>query len=126
MSVNAVGSIRKVTFDGVTYNVAGDADLGQVRGRFSNEAIATSGPNMKKQTARVEEVTGVDLITNGAEFDALVKLSERTKDFPMSYVTAAGDVYRATGFIDLEKRQTGDGKTSVKLLPRGTWEPFLA
>lgn len=126
MSVDAVGSIRKVTLDGVTFNAAADADLSQIRGRFTNEAIATSGSNMKKQTARVEEVTGVDLVTNGAEFDALKALSERTKDFPMSYTTAAGDVYRASGWIDLEKRQTSDGKTSVKLIPRQSWEPFLA
>lgn len=126
MGKDLTGSIKKVTLDGVTFDAAADADFSQVRGQYTNEAVATSGRNMRKMQKRVETAEGVDLITNGAEFDQLKGLSERTTDFPMSYTTAAGDVYRATGWIDLEKRQTMEGKTAIKMFPRGTWEPFLA
>lgn len=126
MSIDTVGTLRKVTLDGVTFRTSADADISQVRGRYTNEAVATSGPTMKKQTARVEEATGVDLVTNAAEYEVLKDLANRTKDFPMSYTTAAGDVYRATGFINLDKRQTQDGKTTISLLPRQEWEAFIA
>jgi hypothetical protein len=126
MSVDTTGSLRKVTLDGITFDTAADADVSQIRGQFTNSGTPSSGRNMKKSEKRVEEVSGVDLLTNAEEFETLKALSERTKDFPMSYTTAAGDVYRASGFIDLEKRQTQDGKTTIKMIPRFQWEVFVA
>jgi hypothetical protein len=82
---------------------------------------------MKKMTLRNEAIEGVDLLTNGPEHEAIVKLSERTDDFPMSVCTAAGDVYYAPkGFINLEKRQTADGKTSIKMIPSQGWTSKFA
>lgn len=126
MGKDVTGSLRKVTLDGVTYDAAADADVPQVRGQFEVEASATSGRNMMKMTRRVETVDGIDLITNEAEFEALKALSEKLEDFPMSYTTASGAVYRASGRINLGARQTADGKTPVRLMPRQAWEPFLA
>lgn len=126
MGKDITGSLRKVTLDGVTYDASADADAPQVRGQYDVEAHATSGRNMMKMTRRVEEVDSIDLITNEAEFEALKTLSEKTDDFPMSYTTASGAVYRATGRINLGKRQTSDGKTPVKLLPRQNWDAFLS
>lgn len=120
-----VGSIRKVTIDGVSFNAAADADFKQTRGSFANEAIATSGENMRKMVKRVETTEGVDLITTPADYETLKEKADSGKDFPMSYTTADGSVYRADGWIEVESRSTADGKTGVKMFPRGTWEAFL-
>lgn len=124
MAKDTVGSILKVTLDGVTYKAAADSDLAQMNGKFTNEAVVTSGGNMQKKTKRAETVESVDLVTNVLEHEQIVALSQRTAFFPMSYVTADGSVYRATGFIDLERRQTADGKTTIKMIPRYGWDLF--
>lgn len=126
MGKDIAGSIRKLTLDGVTYDVMGDADIKEVGSGYENSMLATSGRNILKKVKRVEDRDSVVVACNGAERDALKALADGTKDFPMSYTTAAGDVYRATGTIEFVSRTTAENKAEIKLLPRGTWESFLA
>lgn len=119
------GSIRKVTIEGVSYDTAADVDFSQVAGRYTNDVIATSGCNMRKMIKRSETLDSVELLTSEAEFNALKAISERTDDISMSYVTASGAVYRASGWIEVEKRGTQEGKTSLKMFPRNSWEPMF-
>jgi hypothetical protein len=126
MAKDISGTIRKVTLDGVTYNVAADANITEVGSAYQNESVPTSGQNMRKMTKRSENREGIDLIVNGDERDNLKMLAERVDDFPMSYETAAGDIYRATGWIEFESRETQDNKATVQLLPRDNWESFIA
>jgi formate dehydrogenase assembly factor FdhD len=125
MAKDLSGSVRKLTLDGVTYNVAGDANFNEVEGLFENDTVVHSGGNSRKVTRRAAVRENVTIICNGAEFDQLKALSERLEDFPMSYETASGDVYRTTGWINLEHRETEENRVSMKLFPRKQWSAFL-
>lgn len=123
---NLAGSLRKVVLDGTTFSVFADANIDEVGSAYENDAIPTSGDNIRKMIKRVETREGVVIACNGAERDMLKDLAERREDFPMSYETAAGDVYRCTGWIEFEKRETEEIRASIKLIPRQGWESFLA
>ena len=120
------GSLRKVTLDGTTFDVFTDSNVKEVGSGWENSAIPTSGRTMRKMVKRVEERENVVLACNGAERNILKALSERTDDFPMSYTTASGDVYRASGFIEFESRETEELRATIKMIPRKSWEAFLA
>lgn len=120
-----VGSIRKVVLDGVTYDVALDANISEIPG-VENDALATSGRTLRKQMKRVAVREGIVLICSGPEFEAVQDLAARKSDYPMSYETAASDVYRASGWIEVEKRETEEGRVSIKMFPRSNkWEAFF-
>jgi hypothetical protein len=124
---NVSGSIRKVTLDGITYQAKSSANFKETVSEFTNEAVATSGDNLRKMTKRPNMVDSVELIVNGAERDTIKVLADGQDDIPMSYETAAGDVYRAVGWIELESRETEENTVSVKMYPRdNTWESFLS
>lgn len=120
------GTLRKVTLDGITFDVMADTNVTETGSQWQNEAIPTSGRNLKKMTRRPEIREGVVLACNGSERDLLKEMAERTTDFPMSYETAAGDVYRATGWIEFESRETEENRATIQMHPRDSWESFLA
>ena len=120
------GSIRKVTLDGTTFDVAADTNIKETVSGYENDVVPTSGRNIRKMTKRAEVVEGVTILANGHEREILKELAERTEDFPMSYETAGGDVYRATGWIEIESRETEELKAAVKMFPRNSWESFVA
>lgn len=120
------GAIKKVTLDGVTFTVAGDANITEVGSRYENSVIPTSGDNMRKMVKRAETREGVTLIIGGRDRELLRTLADRTTDFPMSYETAAGDIYRATGWIEFENRETEENRATIKMFPRQEWSAFLA
>lgn len=123
---DVAGSIRKVTLDGTTFDVMADANITETGSAWQNEAIPTSGRNLKKMTRRPENREGVVLACNGTERELIKELAERTTDFPMSYETAAGDVYRASGWIEFENRETEESRATIQMHPRSTWESFVA
>lgn len=121
------GTPKKVTLDGVTFDVMADTNISEVGSSVENEGVPTSGRTMRKQTKRVENREGVVLACNGAERDILKGFSENSKDIPMSYETAGGDVYRApNGFIEFENRETEENRATITMIPRDGWESFLA
>lgn len=124
--MSVCGTLKKVTLDGVTFDVFADTDVKEVGSGWENTVIPTSGGNVRKMVSRAESREGITLVCSGAEFDTLKDLAERLDDFPMSYETAAGDVYRATGWIEFESRQTAENKASIQMHPRNSWESFLA
>jgi len=119
------GTPRKVTIDGETFNVAGDANFSQTPGR-TNEGVRHTGGTLLKTTLEVENVESVTLIADGTQFESLKLLRDRDIFFPMSFELASGDVYRATGAINLDNRETEENRVDVMLIPDGEWEPFLA
>jgi hypothetical protein len=125
MAKDIAGSIRKVTLDGVTYDAAADTNISEVGSAYQNESVPAPGRNMRKMTKRAENREGIVLLCNASERDALKALADRTTDFPMSYETAAGDVYRATGWIEFENRETEENRASVQMHPRKSWQSFI-
>lgn len=123
---DVTGTPRKVTLDGVTYDVFADTNIKSIPTSWENTPVPTSGRNMRKMIKRAESREGLVIVANGAEQEALKNLAEGLQDIPMSYETAAGDVYRATGFIEFESHETEENRATVHLHPREDWEPFLA
>ena len=120
------GSLRKVTLDGITFDVMADTNVSEVGSQWENSAIPTSGRNMKKMVRRPENRESVILACNASERDVLHELAERTVDFPMSYETADGSVYRTVGFIEFETRETEENRATIQMIPRNDWDSFIA
>lgn len=125
-SKDVTGTIRSVTLAGVTYDVFADSSIKATPSSHENTAIPTSGRNMRKMVKRVQSREGLVLVANGVEQEALKALAESTDDITMSYETAAGDVYRASGWIEFASHETEENKAEVTLCPRRDWEAFLA
>lgn len=123
---DVTGTIRKVTLDGVTYDVFADSNISAIPSSHENTAIPTSGRNMRKMMRRAQSRENLVLVANGVEQEAIKALAERLDDYPMSYETAGGDVYRATGFIEFATHETEENRAAVTLHPRDGWEAFLA
>lgn len=126
MAKDIVGALRKVTLDGTTFDVFPDSNVTEVGSQWENQPLPTSGRTLRKMTKRSENREGVVLACNGVERDILKELSERQSDYTMSYETASGDVYRCTGWIEFENRETEEGRASIQMHPRKTWDSFLA
>jgi hypothetical protein len=121
---DVVGSIDKIVLAGTTFRVAADADFKDGKPAYKNEAEETTGGTFRKMTKQSVEVESVSLKVNGDELATLQAIAESPDDITMAYVTAAGDTYRASGFIDFDGRQTQSGKVEIKLFPRQGWTLF--
>lgn len=121
---DVAGTIKKVTLDGVTYDVPADINISEMGSGFENTLIPTSGRNVLKQVKRAEIREGVVLILNDQEMDVLTALASQQESLPMSYQLASGTVKRATGWIEFTNRETEENRGTVILLPEGTWSTF--
>lgn len=119
------GTPRRVTLDGLTLNVAFDANFSQTP-PVTTDGIRHTGGTMMKRTINTAQVESVTVITTGSQDDQLIELSKRTVNFPMSYEDAAGNVYRAKGQVNLDNRETEEGRRDITLIPDGGWKSFLA
>lgn len=120
------GTPRRVTLDGVTYNVVFDANFSETP-EVTTEGIRHTGGTQFKQTLNTAQVESVTLVVPGGANARLIDLSKRTVSFPMSYELANGDVYRANGQINLEPRETEENRRDVILIPDGgEWKAFLS
>jgi hypothetical protein len=124
MGSDLVGSLRKITLDGVTYNVHATSGFSGPGSLYENTSIPTSGQNMRKMVKRANVKEKIELICNAIEADDLKTLSESTGDITMAIETAAGDVYRTTGWIAYEGFESEEGKVTLNLHPRTDWTLF--
>lgn len=123
---DGVGSLRKFTVEGISFRVAGDANLSVTPTKFENSMIPTSGDSMRKMIKRVPIVESLVLITNGAENSALKSFAEDIGDLKMSYTNAVGDTHKCEGSFEWESYETEEGRSTISIQPRGDWTPFLA
>ena len=123
---NATGSIRKLTLDGITFDVMADSNFSETGAGFENDRIPTSGASIKKMTKRVQKVESVVIKANPEEKQRLQVLNDRLTDFPMSYTTADGSVFRTNGSINFETRETEENRATIQLHPSNGWEIFNA
>lgn len=125
---DTVGTPRKVTLDGVTFDVMADTNISEMGSQFENEPVVTSGRIMKKMTRRSKSAESITLACNGDERELLQEFDERTENFSMSYELASGDVYRSVGFIIFENRETEEARATIQMHPAedNAWEAFIA
>lgn len=127
MGKDTTGTPRKLTLKGQTFDVMADANFSQILSRWENENIPTSGDNVHKMTRRATNVESITLRTpDESQADSLKSLSEERDDFTMSYTTASGAVYRASGRIEFENRETETGTSTIQCHPTRDWSLFKA
>jgi hypothetical protein len=122
----ATGTLRKVTLDGVTFNVRSDTNINFKRTDFQKEGIATSGKTLIKMTKRIQDIESVDLGVTPDELEDLRVKADSLTEMPMSLELADGSIYRSTGHITFDAYESESGKVSLHLIPTGEWTPFLA
>ena len=118
------GSIRKFTIEGVSYDVAADANFSETFTAWENSMVATSGRAMRKMTKRILTVEGVVLMTDADQRLALKDFAESLDDLKITYTNAAGDSYRGEGTVEIENNETEENRTSCTIHPRGDWTKF--
>lgn len=126
MAKDVVGTPNKLNLGGLSLRVAADASPKGGKPASKNEGEMTTGGLFRKMTSQSQESESWSVLANGDEIDQLKSIAESTDDITMSYETKAGDVYRATGFIDFDGIDHGTGKVELKLFPRQGWTSFVS
>ena len=130
MRTNSTGSWRKTLINNISFRTKSDIDATEMV-QYEKEAMATSGDAMMKYTKKTDNVEGVNLATNSAEFKILKQIHDRTgayaslgDAFPIQYQQANGTVRGCTGDIIIDGgRSTAEGTVTVMFVPMvGKWE----
>jgi hypothetical protein len=118
-----VGTPLKLVLDGLTLFPTADSDPGMGKPRLKTEAEESSGRTFFKKTVQNQTVSSMSVRVTSDELGMLGKLAMRLEPFPMSFVNAAGDVYKAQGMIDFEERKAQTGVVDLTLMPNEKgWE----
>ncbi len=112
------GTLRKLTIDGVTYDVFADTNVNAIPTQYENTAVPTSGRSMQKKVRRVATRESVTVACNADEQEVLQELDEGTDSFTISYQTAAGETWSTTGFISFESHETEENKATSSIASR--------
>ena len=88
--------------------------------------IPTSGKAMQKKMKVVPILESVILILNAEEMISVQSYADGLDLVKISYTTAAGDVYRCTGQINIDTHETEEGRATCTVMPEEDWIPFPA
>ena len=111
------GTPRKLTLDGVSYDVAADTNITLNLSPFETEGVASSGRTMMKRTKRTQTAEGIPILASPTEQDQLRVLAERLDVFPMAVTLEDGAVWRTTGNINFESVETEENRASITIIP---------
>jgi hypothetical protein len=126
MGKDIIGSIKKFTVEGISYRVSADANIKRRPTNVENAMLPTSGNSMQQKKRIVPQAEGIDLSCNAEEMDTLKSFAEGLDLVKVSYTTAAGDVYRCKGQINIEGHESETGKVTVTVMPVSDWTTFAA
>ena len=124
MSQN-VGTVKKLTIDGETFNVAADGKTDFTIGQYEVEGQATSGETIFKMTKRIETMEGIELMGTPTMLERLRTKVNSLADVTIAATLIDGSTYRSTGRVTADKWDSSTGKVSVNLIPAGEWTAFL-
>lgn len=121
------GSIKKVTIDGPSYNVAADANASNTP-RVMTESVVHSGGNDRKDTLQHGGVESVTLILSEIEHQTLRTLQDTGRDdIPMSYTRAGGSVYSGKGWFNLDNYESEENRCDLTMYSKtGQFDLFSA
>ena len=125
MAKDISGTLRDVTLNGVSFRVMADTNVTSNL-TTENEAIPTSGGNMRKVTRKAAIKESVVLGCNLAEFELLKALHASQSVFPMAVTYADGTTHYSEGGINCENHESEENRASVILQPTRDWEAFIA
>lgn len=115
------GTVRAVSIAGLSYNIMGEASFSSPMSVWEVSRTPGSGTSMKKMVKRVPVVESVDLMLDGSDRENLRLTAEGIPDVTLSYETLEGDLYSATGSVNIESWTTDDNKVTVQLQPADGW-----
>ena len=113
----STGTIRKLMIEGISFDVAGDADFNETLTQFENSLIITSGRAVIKQEKRAQQVEDVVLVTNGNDRAQLTSFADGGEELAMSYTDRSSNTYRFVGTINVDSNQTMESRTTISILP---------
>lgn len=119
------GSLRKMVINGISYDVAADADISHVFTTFEVSRVPSSGVSMKKMVKRVPTAENFVLLTSGSEREQLKEFSEQIADVPITYTDAAGNEYTCEGSFNIDNNTTQENRTTIIVQPDLDWTAFL-
>jgi len=126
MGKDVSGSVRKFTIEGVPFRVSADTNVSRKPSNIENDMVPSSGKGMRKVTRVTPKAEGFNLLVNAEEVEALKSFAESLDNIKVSYETAAGDLYRCVGQIEMEAQETEENKVTVTVLPEEDWTAFTA
>lgn len=126
MAYDIAGSNGTLEIDGISFDVAADANFSVIPTQYENDLVATSGKPMIKKMRRTANVESVVLIANADDREKLKAFNDQKEAYGIAWTNAAGDIYRTTGVIHFESYETEESRCTITLLPREEWAPFIA
>jgi len=120
-SPNISGSIKSLTLKGVTYSVMADANVTETISEYENDAVATSGLPMRKMTKRITKKEGITIACNADQLAVVKALADAIDNFTITLTYASGETASASGFIEVENRETETNKATVKVFNVTEW-----
>lgn len=120
------GSLTKVVINGITYNVAGDANAAKTPTK-TKEAVPHSGGNQIKIMKQHGNVESLTLIVSPTEYQQLETVRDLLTAAPLSYTLADGSVWTTSGHINLDNHESEENRCDVTMIPEnGLWDLFAA
>ncbi len=111
------GTPRKLTLDGVPYDVAADFNGTLNFSPYETEGVPTSGRTMYKMTVRTQTAESITIVAAPAEHNQLRELAERIDVFPVAVTLADGTVLRTTGKINYASWETEENRADITVIP---------
>jgi pyridoxine/pyridoxamine 5'-phosphate oxidase len=121
MALNVAGTPKKLTIEGISFNLAADVDIEQIFTQFENTAIPSTGPAMRKMVKRTADSNGFVILTNADERKSLKLFAEATSPVQFTWENRAGDTSRCLGIIEITNNQTAENRTTVNVMPVDDW-----
>lgn len=112
-----VGTPIKLTLDGNLFNPAADSAPKDGKPKFETSAEVSVGRTFFKKVLQNQSVESFGVRVTGNQLELLKELAKRLEPFPMSYINAAEDTYKAQGMIHYEPRDSQSGVVDIVLLP---------
>lgn len=123
---DTVGSVKSVTIEGQSFNVAADVNATFTPTSHEKSKLATSGKAMTKSVKRVQLLEGLVLLINGSDLEALKFYVEADSDKQVIVTLASEDSYQALAEINLEGYETEEGRATISVHPSEEWTAFIA
>jgi hypothetical protein len=124
--MSVAGSVRKFTIEGISYDVAADANISRKPTKVDNDMIPTSGVGMRKITRVTPKAEAIDLLVNSEEMEQIKSFAEDLENVKVDIETADGTVHRCVGAIQVDAHETEENKATVVVLPEDDWTTFPA
>jgi hypothetical protein len=119
--MNVVGSIKKLTVEGISYPVAGDANAKIYLSGVENTMIATSGDAVLQQKRQVQRIENLDLTLSPAEAEDFRNYAKRVKPIKIAVTLRNGKIYSGEAVVNFDGYETENGKATMAFFAVTEW-----